>query len=58
MLISEFLIVLILPVNAFGSGQAHSKSGSPDANTALVQHLFKGSWKANHPAMEAEKPQE
>ena len=41
--------VLILPINAFGSGQAHSNSGSPDDPTALVHHLFKGSWKADHP---------
>ena len=41
--------VLILPINAFGSGQAHSNSGSPDSDTALVQHLFKGSWKVEHP---------
>lgn len=47
--------VLILPINAFGSGQMHSKSGDPDENTALVQHHFKGSWKADHPF---EKPQE
>ncbi|KAL9069922.1 MAG: hypothetical protein Q9161_005236 [Pseudevernia consocians] len=51
--------VLILPINAFGSGQMHSKSGSPNENTALVQHLFKGSWKADHPfRAEAVKPQE
>ena len=41
--------VLILPINAFGSGQSHSNSGSPDGETALVQHLFKGSWKVAHP---------
>lgn len=40
--------VLILPINAFGSGQQHSNSGSPESDTALVQHLFKGSWKNNH----------
>ena len=40
--------VLILPINAFGSGQAHSNSGSADSDSALVQHLFKGSWKVNH----------
>lgn len=40
--------VLILPINAFGSGQVHSNSGSPDEDSALVQHLFKGSWKADH----------
>ncbi|KZF22936.1 glycosyltransferase family 32 protein [Xylona heveae TC161] len=40
--------VLILPVNAFGSGQPHSDSGEPSDDTALVQHLFKGIWKENH----------
>ena len=40
--------VLILPINAFGSGQAHSNSGSPDEESALVQHMFAGSWKGNH----------
>ena len=49
--------VLILPINAFGSGQEHSNSGSPDEDTALVQHLFKGSWKADHPRKEAKQPQ-
>ena len=41
--------VLILPINAFGSGQQHSNSGSPEGETALVHHLFKGSWKGDHP---------
>lgn len=41
--------VLILPINAFGSGQQHSKSGKPDDGTALVQHLFAGTWKTDHP---------
>ena len=37
----------------------HSQSGSPDEATALVQHLFKGSWKVDHPFREeAKKPQE
>lgn len=50
--------VLVLPINAFGSGQMHSKSGSLEGNTALVQHLFKGSWKVSHLFHdEAEKPQ-
>ncbi|KAI4158254.1 MAG: hypothetical protein LQ342_007628 [Letrouitia transgressa] len=40
--------VLILPINAFGSGQSHSNSGSPDEENALVQHTFAGSWKSNH----------
>ena len=34
--------VLILPVNAFGSGQNHSNAGDPDNELALVHHLFKG----------------
>lgn len=46
--------VLILPINAFGSGQSHSNSGSPDEDTALVQHLFRGSWKADHPMQNKE----
>ena len=59
MLVPKCSKVLILPINAFGSGQMHSKSGSPNENTALVQHLFKGSWKADHPfRAEAVKPQE
>ena len=41
--------ILILPINAFGSGQAHSNSGSPEEDTALVEHLFRGSWKSDHP---------
>jgi len=32
--------VLVMPVNAFASGKAHSNSGSPQDPTALVQHLF------------------
>ena len=47
--------ILILPINAFGSGQGHSNSGSPDEESALVQHLFKGSWKDDH-RMEESKP--
>lgn len=41
--------ILILPINAFGSGQQHSNSGSPDDDDAFVHHLFAGSWKAAHP---------
>ena len=41
--------ILILPINAFGSGQQHSNSGSPEDDDAFVQHLFAGSWKADHP---------
>ena len=37
--------VLVLPINSFGSGQAHSGSGSPSEESALAQHLWKGSWK-------------
>ncbi|MCJ1307691.1 hypothetical protein MMC25_001339 [Agyrium rufum] len=52
--------VLLLPITAFGSGQQHSASGSPDDDEALVQHLFKGSWKNSHPldavAVEASAP--
>ena len=50
--------VLILPINAFGSGQAHSNSGSPDDDTALVQHLFKGSWKTDHPLIIEPSPED
>ena len=45
--------ILILPITAFGCGQQHSDSGKPDEETALVQHLFKGSWKGDH-QMEAD----
>lgn len=37
--------ILVLPINAFATGQEHSGSihaGSPDA---LVKHAFRGSWK-------------
>ena len=48
--------VLILPINAFGSGQAHSNSGPEDGADVLVRHLFAGSWKGDHPFKEeAEK---
>ena len=53
--------VLILPINAFGSGQQHSNSGSPDDDNALVHHMFKGSWKVEHPLIwgnKEEKPEE
>lgn len=40
--------VVILPINAFGSGQGHSNSGDPDSDSAMVQHLFKGTWKKDH----------
>ncbi|MCJ1373791.1 hypothetical protein MMC20_005021 [Loxospora ochrophaea] len=44
--------VLILPINAFGSGQGHSNSGRPEEDSALVEHLFKDSWKDDHPHVE------
>ena len=50
------LTVVILPINAFGSGQQHSNSGSPQDPTALVHHLFKGSWKADHPPAGPKQP--
>ena len=53
--LQTFPTVLILPINAFGSGQAHSNSGSPEDPTALVHHLFKGSWKADHPPADAQR---
>lgn len=37
--------ILVLPINSFGSGQGHSGSGSPKAESALAQHLWRGSWK-------------
>ncbi|CAF9917931.1 MAG: hypothetical protein GOMPHAMPRED_001416 [Gomphillus americanus] len=40
--------VLILPITAFGCGQWHSNARGPEDSTALVQHLFKGSWKGDH----------
>ena len=54
---------LILPINGFGAGQAHSNSGSTDGKDVLVTHLFKGSWKEDHPLgeerdYEAEKKEE
>lgn len=40
--------ILILPITAFGCGQYHSNAHGPDHASALVQHLFKGSWKGDH----------
>lgn len=37
--------VLILPINAFGSGQAHSGSKEPDKCDPFVVHSFAGSWR-------------
>lgn len=41
--------VLILPVTAFGAGLSHSNAGPITDEQALVQHIFAGSWKADHP---------
>lgn len=41
--------VLILPVNAFASGQLHSNSGTSDSKTALVSHRWMSSWVPTHP---------
>ena len=41
--------VLILPVTAFGAGLSHSNAGPTWDERALVQHIFAGSWKADHP---------
>ncbi|KAI9732345.1 MAG: hypothetical protein M1834_001552 [Cirrosporium novae-zelandiae] len=46
--------VLILPITGFGAGQQHSNSRRPESNSALVQHMFKGSWKGDH-SMESEE---
>jgi alpha 1,6-mannosyltransferase len=40
--------VLVLTANGFVPGQDHSRSGTPENSTALVQHLFLGSWKSSH----------
>lgn len=50
--------VLILPVTSFASGQGHSKSGQAHEETALVKHLFKGSWVGEHPVVEHEETSE
>ncbi len=49
--------VLILPINAFGSGQKHSNSGDPDSDSAMVQHLFKGTWKKEHSFQDSKEAQ-
>ena len=41
--------VLILPVTGFTPGVPHSNAGGPEDKNAMVQHLFAGSWKADHP---------
>ena len=37
--------ILILPIDGFGTGQPHSGSNRMGADTALIRHQFKGSWK-------------
>lgn len=38
--------VLILPINAFGSGQLHSGSKKPEECDPFVVHSFAGSWRS------------
>lgn len=45
--------VLILPITSFGAGLAHSNAGDIDDEAALVQHLFAGTWKGDHPLGES-----
>ena len=40
--------VLALPVVYFVPGQSHSNSSTPDDPRALVEHMFRGSWKEVH----------
>ena len=40
--------VLVLPINAFGAGQAHPGSSGVDTEDTLLRHMFKGTWK-HHP---------
>ena len=44
--------VLILPVTAFAPGVPHSNAKSIEDESALVQHLFAGSWKHDRLAAE------
>lgn len=37
--------ILVLPIDAFGSGQAHSNSPQHDLETTLVRHQWKMSWR-------------
>lgn len=38
--------LIILPINAWGNGQRHSKAGHYGVKEACVNHKFAGSWKA------------
>jgi alpha 1,6-mannosyltransferase len=40
--------VLVMTINAFGSGQGHSNSQPPQHPDALVFHRFRGSWFKDH----------
>lgn len=40
--------VLVLPINAFGTGQAHSGSARDGSEDALVRHHFGGSWRKDN----------
>ncbi len=37
--------ILVLPIDGFGTGQPHSGSNRDGAESALIRHQFKGSWK-------------
>ena len=50
--------LLILPVTAFGNGQAHSDAGPPTDIHALVHHQFKGTWKTGSHAYSKMKSSE
>lgn len=41
--------ILVLPIDAFGTGQPHSKSTLNGAEDALVRHQFKGAWRDHIP---------
>jgi alpha 1,6-mannosyltransferase len=41
--------ILVLPIDAFGTGQPHSRSTLDGAEDALVKHQFKGSWRHHTP---------
>lgn len=50
--------VLVLPITSFGAGLGHSNAGSIDDEAALVQHLFAGTWKDDHPLGESKSSDE